>query len=118
VTGLLGDGLLRPGVMLEATTISLTHEPLPAEQVLAGTPTTGLAVLLDGPPEIGVWEMTPGTATDVEEDEFFVILAGRATLQIEGGAAIELGSGAAMQLTNGMRTVWTVHEALRKIYVS
>ncbi|HET7801419.1 MAG TPA: hypothetical protein VFL38_13435, partial [Humibacillus xanthopallidus] len=30
--------------------------------------------------EVGVWEMTPGTATDVEADEVFVVLSGRATL--------------------------------------
>jgi uncharacterized protein len=111
-------GLLHPGVLLDAARIALEHEPLPADQVLAGTPTTGLAVLLDGDPEIGLWEMTPGTATDVEADEFFVVIAGRATLQIEGALAMELTPGASVQLTAGMQTVWTVHETLRKVYVA
>jgi uncharacterized protein len=111
-------GMLKPGLLLDAARIALEHEPLPADQVLAGAPTSGLAVLLDGEPEIGVWEMTQGTATDVEADEFFVVIAGRATLQIENGSAVDLGPGATMQLAAGMRTVWTVHETLRKVYVA
>ena len=29
---------------------------------------------------VGVWEMTPGVATDVEEDEVFVVLSGSASI--------------------------------------
>ncbi len=112
-------GLLSPGLLVAATTIALDHEPLPADQVLAGAPTTGLAVLLEtDSAEIGVWEMTPGTATDDEADEVFVVLAGRATLTIDGGTPLELSPGATVQLTVGMRTLWVVHETLRKIYVA
>jgi uncharacterized protein len=113
------SGLLEPGVLLEAAEIALDHAPLPADKVLAGTPTTAEAVLYQvDVAEIGVWEMTPGSATDVEANEFFVVIAGRATLFIEGGNPIELTAGATMQLTEGMRTTWTVHETLRKIYVA
>jgi uncharacterized protein len=113
------SGLLEPGVLLEAAEFALDHAPLPADKVLAGTPTTAEAVLYQvDVAEIGVWEMTPGSATDVEANEFFVVIAGRATLQIDGAGPVELTPGAAMQLTEGMRTVWTVHETLRKIYVA
>ncbi len=111
-------GLLSPGVLVQATTIALEHEPLPAEQVVAGAPTTGLAILVEGEPEIGVWEMTPGTSTDVEVDEVFVVLAGRATLVMPGVDPVELVPGSVVQLTAGMATSWTVHETLRKIYVA
>lgn len=110
---------LTPGMLVDAAGATLAHEPLPAEQVVAGTPTTGLLVLdeRDGH-EIGVWEMTPGTATDVEVDEVFVVLAGRARVEFEDVPAIELAPGAVVRLRAGMRTVWTVHETLRKVYLT
>ena len=131
-------GLLTPGLVVQATTIALEHEPLPPDQVVAGAPTTGLAVLVEGAvagggsegggsaidkpdnsrPEIGVWEMTPGTATDVEVDEVFVVIAGRATVLMPGLDAVELTPGSVVQLTAGMATTWTVHETLRKLYIA
>jgi uncharacterized protein len=116
-------GMLTPGLLVQANALALTHEPLPAEQVVDGEPTTGLAVLIEGSgphgsPEIGVWEMTPGTATDVEEDEVFVVLSGRATLLMPGLDPVELSPGSVVQLTAGMATTWTVHETLRKIYIA
>ena len=111
-------GLLSPGLLVQATAITLQHEPTPTDQITAGTPTTGFVVLADGPPEIGVWEMTAGTATDVEVDEVFVVLAGRATLVIGSADPIELVPGSVVQLVAGMVTSWTVHETLRKIYVT
>jgi len=121
-------GILTPGALVQATTIALEHEPLPADQVIEGAPTTGLMVLVEGSaegqspgvggPEIGVWEMTPGTATDVEVDEVFVVLAGRATLLMPGLDAVELTPGSVVKLAAGMVTTWTVHETLRKLYVA
>ena len=112
------SGLLTPGVLVQATTMALQHEPLPAEQVIAGAPTTGIAILVEGEPEIGVWEMTPGAATDVEVDEVFVVLSGSATLVMPGVDPVELIAGSVVQLAAGMSTTWTVHETLRKIYVA
>ena len=63
--------------------------------------------------------MTPGTATDVEADEVFVVLSGRATLTFEAdGETIELGPGVVVRLREGERTTWTVHETIRKIYLT
>ena len=116
-------GPLTPGLLVQATTITLEHEPLPADQVLAGLPTTGLRVLVEAAPEIGVaeigvWEMTPGSAIDVEVDEVFVVLSGRASLLMPGFDAVELTPGAVVQLAAGMATTWTVHETLRKLYIA
>jgi uncharacterized cupin superfamily protein len=116
---------LTPGLMLAASAVALEHEPLPAEQVVAGAPTTAALVLdeRDGR-EIGVWEMSPGTATDLEADEVFVVLAGRATVEFtsvpsgETPAPIDIAAGSVVRLTAGMSTTWTVHETLRKVYLA
>jgi len=117
--------LLEPGLLVQAATLPLEHEPLPPEQIVQGAPTTASAVLDDtGPVEIGVWEMTPGTATDTEGDEVFVVLSGRARVVFEEvpDAAprppIELVPGAVVRLAAGMRTTWVVHETLRKVYLA
>jgi len=104
--------------VLNALTIALDHEPLPADQVVSGSPTTGTLVLddTDGR-ELGIWEMTPGTATDVELDEVFVVLAGSATVTGIADDPVELGPGSVVHLTAGMRTTWTVRETLRKLYL-
>jgi len=116
-------GMLTPGLLMQADAIALDHEPLPADQVVAGAPTTGFAVLVEASPErsgpeIGVWEMTPGTATDVEVNEVFVVLAGRGTLLMPGLDGVELTPGSVVQLTAGMVTTWIVHETLRKLYIA
>ena len=110
-------GLLAPGLLVQASHIALDHEPLPAEQVISGAPTTATAVLVEGEPEIGVWEITPGVSTDVEVDEVFIVLSGRATLEMPGFDPVELTAGCVVQLAEGMATTWTVHETLRKVYV-
>ncbi|CAN5365572.1 cupin domain-containing protein [soil metagenome] len=116
---------LSPGILTDAATVTLAHEPLPPEQIVAGTPMTGTRVLDDSDGvEIGVWEMTAGTATDTEIDEVFIVVSGRATvvfdavLDADPPPAIELTAGAVVRLTAGMRTTWIVHETLRKIYIA
>ena len=88
--------------------------------MLAGAPTASLAELAElGGLEIGVWEITPGTVTDVEADEVFVVLSGSATVTFEAdGSTIELGPGTAVRLVAGERTTWVVRETLRKVYVT
>jgi uncharacterized cupin superfamily protein len=106
-----------PGVEVDAAALAIPLEPLPADQVVAGTPSTGFVELTD---TIGVWEHSPGTSTDVEADEVFVVLAGSATVSFTDSslAPVELRPGSVVQLTAGMHTVWTVHETLRKVYVA
>jgi uncharacterized cupin superfamily protein len=100
------------------TDMALEHEAVPDEQRVTGSPTTALLPLgeLDGH-EYGIWEMTPGAASDTEDDEVFVVLAGRATIEfLSDGSFLLLGPGDVIRLQTGARTVWTVTETLRKLY--
>ena len=114
-----------PGVDLfagvNALAVVVDHEDLPVDSVVAGAPVAGVHELgTCGGGEIGVWEMTPGVATDTEVDEIFVVLSGRARIVFLAPAreAIDVGPGSVVRLTAGMRTEWTVTETLRKVYVA
>ena len=108
---------MNPGIVTDAASLELDLEPLPAEQVVEGAPATGHAELTG---HVGVWEHTPGASTDVEVDEVFVVLSGSATVSFDDPALepIELRAGSLVRLTAGMRTVWTVRETLRKVYIA
>ncbi len=71
-----------------------------------------------GAGEVGVWEIDPGTAQDVEDDEFFVVLSGRATISAEGLEAVDVCPGDIVRLRAGAATTWVVTERLRKVYLS
>jgi uncharacterized cupin superfamily protein len=107
---------VNPGIVTDAASLTFALEPLPAGQVVAGSPRTGFTELTD---TIGVWEHTPGVSTDIEADEVFVVLSGSATVSFDDPALepIELRAGSVARLTAGMRTVWTVRETLRKVYI-
>lgn len=112
---------MNAGAVTDAAHLPVALEPLPADQVVAGAPAAGFVELGEfGGVEIGVWEHTPGTSTDVESDEVFVVLSGSATVSFEGSELdpIELSPGSVARLEAGMRTVWTVHETLRKVYLA
>ncbi len=107
--------LLSPDVRAHA----LDHEPLPADGVVAGTPTAGVVTLSTlGKTEVGVWEMTVGTARDTEVDEVFVILSGAGTVEFEDGERLALRPGVAVRLWAGEHTTWTVSTPLRKIWMA
>jgi hypothetical protein len=109
-----------PAAAVDALSVELAHEPVPAEQVVAGDPTTGYTPLCEGDAgEIGVWEMTPGSMRDTEVSEVFVVIAGSATVEFLDPPAppIELAPGAIVRLEAGMHTVWTVRETLRKVFI-
>lgn len=93
--------------------------PLEPDTVVDGAPETGsrsLAVVAGA--EVGVWEMTAGSATDVELDEVFVVIAGSATVTFHDGEVLDVAPGSAVRLRAGDRTTWVVHETLRKVYVA
>jgi uncharacterized cupin superfamily protein len=102
----------------------LTPDELDPAQIVSGEPRVASAVLHESPAtgpggrvvERGVWEITPGVVTDVEADELFVVLTGRATIEFEDGPALEVGPGDVAVLPEGAVTRWTVHETLRKVY--
>jgi uncharacterized cupin superfamily protein len=112
---------LAPGTAADAAALALAHEPLPAADVVSGDPTTAVHALATlGGTEVGIWEMTPGTASDTETDEVFVVLAGRARIAFDDPELpeLEVGPGSVVRLAEGQRTVWTVTETLRKIYIA
>ena len=94
---------------------TLEPEPLDADQIVAGDPRTSVFVLgrtAQGE-ESGVWRCTPGTFSDVEADETFVVIEGRATITFDGGR-VDVGPGDVCELVAGTETTWTVHETLLK----
>ncbi|MEZ0066406.1 putative cupin superfamily protein [Streptacidiphilus sp. MAP12-20] len=96
----------------------LTPDSWEEGQVLAGAPVQSTAVLWDSPEGAvrGVWEVTPGAFSWVfPADEMFTVLSGRVTVEHEG-TALEIGPGDMAVFAAGDRTVWTVHETLRKTF--
>ncbi|HEX5595782.1 MAG TPA: cupin domain-containing protein [Micromonosporaceae bacterium] len=103
--------------------VALEPSPLEKSQIVAGSPEVGSAVLHStGGIERGVWQITPGIVTDIEVDELFVVVSGRATVEVldpESGNVrdvLELVPGSVGLLATGTHTRWTVHETLRKVY--
>lgn len=111
---------LAPHVVIKAGTVPLDSSEVPSEQVAEGRPRTGSTPLgTFAGLEIGVWEMSAGAMRDTEADEVFVVIAGSARVEFEDGtAALELGVGDVVRLLAGAKTVWTVHEPLRKVYLA
>jgi len=112
--------MLSPGIPVNVATLSISHEPVDSASVVDGLPAAGYTVLdALGDTEIGVWEMSVGTATDTEDDEVFVVVSGRASIHFDADdRTIVVGSGDVVRLTAGMQTTWTVTETLRKVYIS
>ena len=109
-----------PFAVSVAHAVLTPDEPDPAS-IVSGQPRTASLVLHEQPGpertvERGIWEITPGVVTDVEADEVFVVLSGRATIEIQDGPTLEVGPGDAAVLPEGAVTRWTVHETLRKVY--
>ncbi|OPC77860.1 hypothetical protein B4N89_36975 [Embleya scabrispora] len=95
----------------------LTPLPIDPADVLSGDPVTSFAVLReDDHAEHGLWQMTPGSAAGVEADEMFVVLAGRATIDVRNGPTLDVKPGDVGLMRAGTHAVWTVHETLRKAY--
>lgn len=92
--------------------------PIGSEDVVDGRPLAGSVVLADARGvEVGLWEITAGTVVDVEADEVFVVLSGRGRVMLEDSSFMTLAPGTVVQLRSGERTVWTISETLRKLYI-
>lgn len=114
------DSTLPPFSLAVAGAV-LTPDELDPAQIVSGDPRTASLVLheqagAERTVERGIWEITPGVVTDVEADELFVVLSGRATIEIQDGPTLEVGPGDVAVLPEGAVTRWTVHETLRKVY--
>ncbi|MEC4572076.1 cupin domain-containing protein [Streptomyces virginiae] len=104
---------------VDVADVELEPDDLDPAQIVSGDPVVTGKVLwesADGKQVRGIWQITPGVVTDVEADELFVVVSGRATVEVEGGGTLEVGPGSACVLRAGDKTVWTVHETLRKAY--
>lgn len=95
----------------------LDHSPVPPDQVREGSPTTAVweAPVFDA--FCGLWEHSVGVSTDIETREIFVVLQGRARIEIEGQEDLDVGPGDVVELEAGARSVWHVTEPLRKFWV-
>ena len=111
---------MKPNSVVHAGSLFVEHENVAPDQVVDGHPRTGVGRLgRFGDLEVGVWEMTPGVMRDVEADEVFVVLSGSAVVEFEDGAKqLTLSPGDVVYLAEGARTVWTVTETLRKVYLT
>lgn len=104
-----------------ASEVSIPHEPVPREQIVSGSPSTGTLELGQWHGlEVGVWEITPGVMTDVEVDELCIILSGAGTVErvIDGQPVHHtLAAGVVLKLLAGEATTWRVTETVRKVYL-
>ncbi len=114
------NGQLGYGTVVDASNLPLTQTEVSGIQ--SGNPRIAQADtgVWNGV-AIGVWEITPGVVSDVELDEVFVVLTGRATVQVEAtpereASEFTIAAGDFVRLYAGMRTVWVIHETLRKVY--
>lgn len=62
--------------------------------------------------------MSPGTASEAEADELFVVLSDRAHISVPDRPGARLARGDVVRLTAGDETVWTVTGTVRKVCLS
>lgn len=97
----------------------LPRQRIPADEILGGFPTAGArSIATVAGAEVGIHEMSPGMARDVECDEVFVVLSGRGSVEFEDGEVLPLSPGTVVHLHKGDRTIWHISETLRKFYVA
>ncbi|TDZ93508.1 cupin domain-containing protein [Mycobacteroides salmoniphilum] len=115
------DASRAPGVGTEHINAAAWELDLEAltEGVITGEPRAGAqAIYSIWGVEIGIWEMTPGAASDVEEDEIFVVLSGLGSIQHEDGSITPLHPGRLVRLHAGHRNTWHVTHTIRKVYLT
>jgi uncharacterized cupin superfamily protein len=112
----------RPIVVARPGEVELAESALDPGSIVAGSPRALEGEIAEAPLPggatiaTGVWRCTEGTVTDVEADESFVVLSGRATIEHEGSSH-EVGPGDVCVLPAGAETRWTVHETITKVFV-
>jgi uncharacterized cupin superfamily protein len=105
------------GNTMNVRTAILTTEILDPKQIIDGNPQVSCLILSnDGHVLRGIWKCTRGTVTDIEQDEMFTVIDGRATVVIENGPTLVLLPGYVGLLTHGAKTTWTIHEDIVKTF--
>jgi uncharacterized cupin superfamily protein len=112
--------IMKSNTVVHAAALFVEHADVAPDQVVDGHPRTGIGQLgRFGELELGVWEMTPGVLRDVEAEEVFVVLSGAAIVEFNDDTTpLSLAAGDVVRLAEGTRTVWTVTETLRKVYLT
>jgi len=97
---------------------ALELSPLDPATIISGEPAVYHQAIYEGDDLlVGIWQHGVGVSSDVEADEIFVVLSGRATIEIQDGPTLEVGPGDVCSYPPGIRSTWTVHETLRKVYL-
>jgi uncharacterized cupin superfamily protein len=111
---------LSPNTVLNASVLDLEPSPLASSDIVGGSPEAHVSTVVDTPTlSVGVWELTPGTVTDTEIEEVFVVLSGSAVVEFaEDDRILQLSPGTIGRLGAGAQTRWTVTETLRKVYIT
>jgi NADP-dependent 3-hydroxy acid dehydrogenase YdfG/uncharacterized cupin superfamily protein len=68
--------------------------------------------------DCGVWEHTAGESCDIEVDEVFVVVEGRATVTKSDGSQLHLKPGSIGVLKAGDATKWTIESPLKKVWIT
>ncbi len=102
------DRLLSPDVLRELLAHGATEGLATAQGVLGRV----------GGTEVGLWEAGPGTDTDIEVDEIFLVVSGSGTVTFADGGTVELRPGVLVRLHAGEQTTWHITERLRKLYLA
>ena len=100
---------------------TLEPAPIPAEDVISGTP-EGFWKLLWKSDDLtlynGIWECTPGVFVLHHPGETICLVKGRATVTPEGGEPFEVAAGDVAYIPEGIDARWEVHETVRKAFHS
>lgn len=95
----------------------LEPEQLEPDQVILGQPQVSSLVLYRGEGgEAGLWQITPGVVTDVEAEESFLVIEGRAIIEYADGRAFTVGPGDTHHFEGGEEATWKVEKTLLKAW--
>ena len=94
-------------------------DPFDPDQVIDGDPEAFDLALTEsegGTEVAGFWMCTPGSFTDTELEESFVVIRGQAEVEMADGTRIALGPGDTHSFRAGEKTIWKVTQPLVKSY--
>ncbi|MBQ1445388.1 MAG: cupin domain-containing protein [Renibacterium sp.] len=111
---------MEPNTAIRAADVEVVLEDIEPQRLHSASAQDGATELgILGGVEFGIWEMTEGTASDTENDEVFLVISGSATIDFpQERRSLRVGPGDLVRLGAGTRTTWTVHEQLRKLYLT
>lgn len=94
-------------------------DPFDPDQVIDGDPEAfdlSLTESEGGTEVAGFWMCTPGSFTDTEQEESFVVIRGQAEVEMADGTRIALGPGDTHSFRAGEKTIWKITQPLVKSY--